>query len=104
MSENDTKVSKSQKLEKKKKLHHNSHKLNFNLKNVLFHFKVSRSRVWRSLLSNARFPKKARKGKVILKMDEDRQELEISQVDTQINEEANEQNLTSFHSGSKQRV
>ena len=38
-------------------------------------------------------------------MDEDRQELEISQVDTQINEEeANEQNLTSFHSGSKQRV
>ena len=27
-------------------------------------------------------------------MDEDRQELEISQVDTQINEEANEQNLT----------
>ena len=60
--------------------------------------------MWRSLLSNARFPKKARKGKVILKMDEDRQELEISQVDTQINEEANEQNLTSFHSGSKQRV
>ena len=55
-------------------------------------------------MSNARFPKKARKGKVIWKMDEDRQELEISQVDTQINEEANEQNLTSFHIGSKQRV
>ena len=41
-------------------------------------------------MSNARFPKKARKGKVIWKMDEDRQELEISQVDTQINEEAYE--------------
>jgi len=29
-------------------------------------------------------------------MDEDRQELEISQVDTQINEEAYEQNLNKF--------
>ena len=104
VSENDTKVSKSQKLEFKKKNYITTHKLNFNLKNVLFHFKVSRSRVWRSLLSNARFPKKARKGKVIWKMDEDRQELEISQVDTQINEEAYEQNLTSFHIGSIQRV